>query len=114
MDNNYQVTVKNLNEIGLKYFSHSTPAAYQLTHTHTHLYECSDGAQRAVAGDVLVLRAQQDGGVAGTLTSLHLHLHQAVLVPGTVLHQVDEQAQTLNTTPHTHTHTHTNTHTVSY
>ncbi len=71
---------------------------------NAYLYKCSDGAQWAGAGDVLVLRVEQDGGVAGTLTSLHLHLHQTVLVPGTVLHQVDQQAQTLNTT-HTHTHT---------
>lgn len=54
-----------------------------------YLYECSNGAQWAGAGDVLVLRVEQDGGVAGTLTSLHLHLHQTVPVPGTVLHQID-------------------------
>lgn len=71
-------------------------------HTHTHLYERSDGTERAGAAEVWVLRTQQDGGVKGTLTSLHLHLHQTILVPGTVLHQVNQQAQTLNTNTHTH------------
>lgn len=60
-----------------------------------HLYECSDCTQWAGAGYVLVLRVGEDGGVAGT--PVHLHLHQTVPVPGTVLHQVDQQAHTLDT-----------------
>lgn len=67
------------------------------THTHTCLHKRSDGAERAGAAELCALRTQQDGGVEENLTSLHLHLHQTILVPGTVLHQVNQQAQTLNT-----------------
>lgn len=96
------------------YSAHNIPEAARIiddlyqqeTHTHTYLHKRSNGAERARAAEVCVLRTQQDGGVEGNLTSLHLHLHQTILVPGTVLHQVNQQAQTLKT------HTHTNTHTV--
>lgn len=64
----------------------------------TDLYEGGDGAERAAAAVSVSVRGAEHGGVAGHWALLHHHLHQAVLVPGTVLHQVDEQTQTLNTT----------------
>lgn len=69
---------------------------------HPYLYESRDGAQRPAAvvttAQVLMLLAEQDGGVARPLTPIHLHLHQEVSIPGTVLHQVDQQPQTLKRT----------------
>lgn len=62
----------------------------------TNLHKSGDGAQWAAAAISISIRWAEHGGIAGP--RLHHHLHQTILVPGTVLHQVDEQTQTLNTT----------------
>lgn len=63
----------------------------------TNLDEGCNGAQRAAAAVPVSIGGAEHGGVSGHLPFLHHHLHQAVLVPGTVLHQVDEKTQALNT-----------------
>ncbi len=59
-----------------------------------YLHQSSDGAERSLSLQLIFVRHTH--GVPD-FTSLHLQLHQTVSVPRAVLHQINEQAQTLKT-----------------
>lgn len=62
-----------------------------------YLHQSSDGTERSLSLQLIFVRHTH--GVPD-VTSLHLQLHQTVSVPCAVLHEINEQAQTLQ--PHTH------------
>lgn len=60
----------------------------------THLHQGSDGAVGPLCVKFLLVWNTHRGP---HFSFIHLHFHQAMSVPGTVFHQVNQQAQTLHT-----------------